>query len=135
MLEFNLYLLRGLPGAGKSTLANSLSEDGSYPVFSVDDYFTDALGVYEFKHLENHIAYKQCEENTEAAMKNRGSKIFVANTFTMDWEIEPYFLLSKKYGYRIFVLTVENYHAGKNMHEISDEQIGKMAEKYKVRLF
>jgi predicted AAA+ superfamily ATPase len=34
-----LILLRGLPGAGKSTLAKLLSENGKYPVFSIDDYF------------------------------------------------------------------------------------------------
>ncbi|EMP07134.1 AAA domain protein [Leptospira interrogans serovar Pyrogenes str. 200701872] len=40
--EKSLILLRGLPGAGKSRLAKLLSENGKYPVFSVDDYFTDS---------------------------------------------------------------------------------------------
>jgi len=30
---------------------------------------------------------------------------------------------------------VENRHGGKNIHEISSDQIQKMAEKYKVKLF
>ncbi|MGE0569277.1 MAG: AAA family ATPase [Bacteroidia bacterium] len=130
----DLILLRGLPGAGKSELAVSLSEDGKYPFYSVDDYFTDESGKYNFKFNENHKAYAQCIENVENSMKKNLHKIIVHNTFTMDWEIEPYFELAKKYDYRVFVLTVENYHNSKNIHQISDEQIQKMATKYKVKL-
>ncbi|MBK9283374.1 MAG: AAA family ATPase [Sphingobacteriaceae bacterium] len=128
-----LILLRGLPGAGKSTLASLLSEK-KYPVLSIDDYFTDENG-YQFEFDKNHLAYKQCLDRTENAMLKQIEKIFVANTFTLDWEIEPYFLLAEKNNYRTHVLTVENYHKSKNIHQINDEQIQKMAVKYKVNLF
>lgn len=132
----NLILLRGLPGSGKTTLADLLSENGNYPVFSVDDYFTcPETGDYEFDYKNNHLAYKQCEENTKLQMMNKTSKIIIHNTFTIDWELEIYFKLAAQFGYKVFVLTVENYHQGKNSHQISDEQIQKMAEKYKVKLF
>ncbi len=130
-----LILLRGLPGAGKTTLTKLLCEEERYPVYSVDDYFESDTGAYVFKFDENHLAYKQCMSNTESAMIRGDKKIFVHNTFTMDWEIEPYVLLAKKHGYALHVLTVENYHNSKNVHDVSDEQIKKMAEKYKVKLF
>ncbi len=132
----SLILLRGLPGSGKSTLATFLSIDGGYPLFSVDDYFTNPqTGEYHFKFDENYLAYKQCEQSTEASMKLDSKKIFVHNTFTLDWEMEPYFKLAKQYDYRIYVLTVENYHNTRNIHDVGDEQIRKMAEKYKIKLF
>jgi predicted kinase len=135
-LTHSLFLLRGLPGSGKTTIAHVLSESGKYPVFSVDDYFTNqTTDTYHFKFDENHLAYKLCESNTEKSMQGNVSKIFIANTFTLDWEIEPYFKLASKYNYKIFVLTVENYHGHKNIHEVSQVQIEKMAEKYKVKLF
>jgi len=131
----SLILLRGLPGSGKTALAHELSENGKHPVFSVDDYFTDKeTGEYNFEFEKNHLAYKQCEENTRKEIQNGTSKIFLDNTFTLEWELEPYFKMASEFKYRIFVLTVENRHSGKNIHQISDEQIKKMAEKYKVIL-
>jgi predicted kinase len=132
----NLFLLRGLPGAGKSALAAVLSEAGKYPVCSVDDYFTDAsTGVYHFKFDENHLAYQSCIDRTETSMRSKCTKIFIANTFTMDWELAPYFKLAAKHNYQLFVMTVEKYHQGVNSHDVSDAQLQRMAEKYKVKLF
>ena len=134
MLTPALILLRGLPGSGKSALAALLSEDGKYPVHCIDDYFTDENGNYRFRFEENHLAYKQCESETLSSLKKGIAKVFVDNTFTIDWEMEPYFKMAAENGYYLFVLTVENRHGSKNIHEISDLQIQKMAEKYKVKL-
>ena len=131
----SLILLRGLPGSGKTTLAKELSENGKYPVFSVDDFFTSSNGNYNFEFEKNHLAYKQCEENTKASMQKAIPKIFIDNVFSLEWELEPYFKLASEFNYEIFVLTVENRHKGHNIHQISDEQIQKMAQKYKVVLY
>lgn len=130
-----LILLRGLPGSGKSTLTKVLSENDKYPILSIDSYFTDpATGKYTFEFEKNHLAYKQCEEQTLKKMQEGSEKIFVDNTFTLEWEMEPYFKLAASYNYRLFVLTVENRHGNGNIHNISREQVEKMAEKYKVKL-
>jgi predicted kinase len=136
MPEKNLILLRGLPGSGKSSLAKILCEDGRYPSFSVDDFFTNKeTGDYHFEFEKNHLAYKACEENTRAAMKNSTKKIFIHNTFTMEWELEPYFKMAGEFNYSVFVVTVEKRHSGKNEHGVTEEQLKKMAEKFKVVLF
>lgn len=127
--------MRGLPGSGKSTLAALLSENGKYPVLSIDSFFTNEKGEYNFDHTQNHLAYKKCEEDTLQNMKKSSEKIFVDNTFTLDWEIEPYFKMASENGYNVFVVTVENYHNNTNKHAISQEQIEKMAAKYKVKLY
>ena len=131
----NLIILRGLPGSGKSSLAKVLSED-RWPVYSIDSYFTDPVtGEYKFQFDKNHLAYKNCESQTEQAMANKIEKIFIDNAFTLEWEIEPYFKLASRYNYTVYVMTVENRHKGKNIHHINEAQIMKMAEKYKVVLF
>ncbi len=134
-LNLSLILLRGLPGSGKSTLANLLSEHGKYPIFSIDQYFTNSFtGEYIFDHSKNHLAYKRCEILTQEAMEAKHPKIFVDNTFTLNWEILPYFKLAATHNYRVFVITVENHHGSSNVHGVTEEQLKKMAAKYQVKL-
>jgi predicted kinase len=131
----SLILLRGLPGSGKSSLAKVLSENDKYPVLSIDNYFTNPVtGNYTFDPYKNHLAYKECESKTEDHLRSATPKVFVDNTFTIEWEIEPYFKLAEKYNYRVYVVTVENRHGSSNIHSISNEQLQKMAAKYKVQL-
>lgn len=131
----HLFLLRGLPGCGKSTVAHLIADDNKNPVFSVDDYFTGPSGHYEFKYNENHKAYEMCEKNVLKAMTEGREKIFVHNTFTHLWEMEPYFKMASEAKYKVHVMTIENYHGSDNIHGISPEQIRKMAEKYPIKLF
>jgi len=132
--KFSLILLRGLPGSGKSTLAKVLSDNGKYPVHSIDSYFTNEKGEYNFEFDKNYLAYKNCEDETRKSLENKCEKVFVDNTFTLSWEMEPYFKLASKFDYALFVTTVENYHGNKNIHNISDEQLEKMASTYKVKI-
>lgn len=131
----DLILLRGLPGSGKSTFALVLSENGRFPIFSVDDYFTDPqTGRYQFIHTENHKAYAQCEAEVANSMMRGMERIVVHNVFSMEWEMAPFFKLAEANGYRVFVMTMENYHQGSNEHGIPEEQMEKMRSKFKVRL-
>jgi len=134
MNERVLILLRGLPGSGKTSFASVISEGGNYPVFEIDDYFTDDQGNYSFRFDENHLAYKQCLANVEAAMHNHCPKIIVANTFTMEWELEPYLSLGKKHNYRTYVTVVENRHGSPNVHSIAEDHIQRMREKFRTIL-
>lgn len=131
-----LILIRGLPGSGKSTLASLLGEHSKYPVFCIDDYFTDhENGQYNFDYKENHIAYKWCEDRCSIAMMEGHAKVIVENVFSLEWEMEPYFKMAGLHGYMVHVLTVENRHGGRNVHQVTDDQISRMASKYHVRLF
>jgi predicted kinase len=134
MDEKTLILVRGLPGSGKTSFAKIISEGGNYPVFEIDDYFTDDQGTYSFRFDENHSAYKQCIEKVEAAMQQHCPKIIVANTFTMEWEIEPYLRLGILYNYKTHVVVMENRHGSSNVHSIPEEQIQRMREKFRTVL-
>ncbi len=131
-----LILIRGLPGSGKSTFARMISEEGRYPVYCIDDYFTDPeTGTYQFDFSKNFKAYDLCQANTEKSMQQNHVKIIVENVFSLDWEMEPYFMLAETYKYLVHVLTIENRHGGENVHDIDMEQIEKMAAKFKLKLF
>jgi predicted kinase len=131
----DLVLLRGLPGSGKTTLATLLAAASGAVFFSIDDYFTDADGTYAFRYQDNHLAYDHCIQRTKAAMAANEPLILVHNTFVYDWEMKPYIDLAETCGYRLHVCTVEKYHGGSNTHEVSEEQITKMATKFMTKLY
>jgi hypothetical protein len=62
------------------------------------------------------------------------SDIVVSNTFTQEWEIEPYFKLAEQYGYKVFTIVVENRHGGINQHGVPDEVLTKMRDRFEFKL-
>lgn len=124
-----LFLLRGLPGSGKSTLAKSLNE----VYFEADQYFM-VDGEYKFDATKLKTAHKWCQLRTEHAMEDECNRIVVSNTFTQDWEMEEYYKLAEKYGYRVHSLIVENRHGGVNEHGVPDEKLEQMRNRFQIKL-
>jgi predicted kinase len=134
-MEKMLYLVRGLPGSGKSTFAKTL---GGIHI-EADQYFVDVEGNYNFDGSKIKLAHEYCRTQTEAWMKTdtdqvNVNKIVVSNTFTQEWEMEPYFELAKKYGYKVFSIIVENRHEGINVHGVPEEKIEQMKNRFKIKL-
>lgn len=124
-----LYIIRGLPGSGKTTLAHTISD----VVFSADDFFM-VDGEYQFDPKRLPDAHAACQARTEAAMQSSEPKIAVANTFAKEWEMKPYFKLAEQYGYQVFSLIVENRHDDKNVHGVPDDVIQKMNNRFQIKL-
>ena len=144
MAKNSLILVRGLPGSGKNTFAEMVAtmlpvEDWTYPVFSADDYFMEmdsALRklIYKFDGAKIKLAHENCRKRTEEVMKMNVAKIFVANTFTQDWEMAAYYDLAKKYNYKIFSVIVENRHHGINIHGVPEEALERMEDRFSIKL-
>jgi hypothetical protein len=66
--------------------------------------------------------------------KRESCSIIVSNTFTQEWEMEPYFELAEKYGYDVFSIIVENRHGGKNIHDCPEEKVQIMRDRFEVQL-
>ena len=133
----NLYLLRGLPGSGKSTLANQFGDTH----FEADMYFINESGEYLFNGADIKKAHQWCQSQVELAMIQNhitdgldSSDIIVSNTFTQEWEMEPYYKLAESYGYRVFSLIVENRHGGENIHGAPADKIQAMKDRFEVKL-
>ena len=127
-----LFLLRGLPGSGKSTLARSLG--GSY--IETDHYF-QYDGKYEFDASKLKEAHAWCQNVVKVRMTNKIAKIAVSNTFTQEWEMQPYYDLAKEYGYRVYSLIIENRHGeseNTNVHNVPKEKIDSMRERFQIKL-
>jgi predicted kinase len=127
----NLILLRGLPGSGKSTLAKSLG--GVH--YEADMYFIRGIdNIYMFDASKLKNAHEWCRTITETAMLNSDEKIVVSNTFTQEWEMEDYFKLAEKYGYKVVSLIVENRHGGQNVHGVPEEKLEQMRNRFQIKL-
>ena len=61
-------------------------------------------------------------------------EIAVSNTFTQEWEMDVYFKLAEKYGYKVFVTIVENRHGGKNQHGVPDDKLELMRNRFEIKL-
>lgn len=124
-----LILFRGLPGSGKSSLAESLCNE----VYSADMFF-EKNGEYLFNPAQLKDAHKWCHAHVEYALDGEISTVGVANTFTQEWEMQPYFDLAKKYGYRISTIIVENRHGSENVHGVPAEKIEQMKNRFEIKL-
>jgi predicted kinase len=133
-----LTLLRGLPGSGKSTFAlNLVGHD--FLVCEADKYFM-VDGEYKFDGSKLKEAHESCRTMVETYMKDSlvndqfYREIAVSNTFTQEWEMQPYFDLAKQYGYMVFSIIVENRHGGENQHGVPAEAIQRMKDRFNVKL-
>lgn len=134
MKEKTLYILRGIPGAGKTTLAKSIGAVH----FEADMYFMVGK-EYKFDVTKLKQAHAWCQDQVRTSMKNSDKtigdlRIAVSNTFTQEWEMEPYVEMAKEYGFKVFTLIVENRHGGVNQHEVPEDKIELMKNRFEVKL-
>lgn len=90
--ETFLYVVRGISGTGKTTLAFSLvaylrSQGRKASVVSADDWFKKYQVPFDKKHLGR--AHRYCQHRTRRLLRE-GHIVFVANTFLRQDEFAPY---------------------------------------------
>jgi predicted kinase len=128
-----IILLRGLPGSGKSSLAKLMSN--ALTGFVESDMYFIQNGEYKFDASKLRQAHAWCQNQVEKWMGPHGlDDIIVSNTFTQEWEMQPYFELAEKYGYVIFSLVVENRHGGKNVHNVPEDKLEQMKNRFELKL-
>lgn len=138
MIPKTLVLLRGLPGSGKSTFANFVWND--YAICEADKFFYDSEGNYLFDASKLKEAHKWCRDEVEIRMKDNEAnpqyypEIVVSNTFTQEWEMDEYFKLAEKYDYMVFTIILENRHGSKNVHNVPDEKLEQMRNRFSIKL-
>eukprot|EP00731_Ephydatia_muelleri_P039144 Em1145g1a len=130
-----MVVVRGLPGSGKTTLAETLV--GSTGVIcSTDDYFM-TRGRYIFDPSKLEHCHEQNRLRVQNALEMGYSPVIVDNTNTTVKEMKPYFKLAKQYGYLVqlkepetgWKFDVEEL-ARRNIHGVSSDTLQKMLQRY-----
>jgi predicted kinase len=134
-----LVLLRGVPGAGKSSFANFVWNSGV--IFEADKFFDTPDGGYKFDATKLKEAHEWCRLGVQTAMEENIQtngqyypEIIVSNTFTREWEMQAYVDLAKEFGYTVVSLIVENRHGGVNQHGVPEEKVQEMRDRFEVKL-
>ena len=123
-----LYIVRGFPGSGKSSLAKKVTE----LVYSADDFFTNKKGEYNFNAKLLGKAHEWCWGKVRDAMFIGAEAVAVANTFTQAWEAEKYYQIAEEYGYSVFVIECQNDFG--NVHDVPQESIDAMKKRWEKDL-
>lgn len=142
MNKRTVYILRGLPGSGKSFLCKQLCEDAEHQklsckVCSADSFFVSSNGSYNWKPSLLGKAHEECRANFADALMKNVDVIIVDNTNTTIKEMKFYveWALNAKYDVQ-FVEPTTSWKfnvaecAKRNIHGVPLEAIQRMLDRY-----
>lgn len=132
-----LILITGLPGSGKSTAAQAYKSrsEGDSVIVEADHYFDTPEG-YQFDPRKLPEAHTWCHDTAQRYL-SKGWTVIVANTFSRQWELDPYVKMAGELGVPVEVYTMPDpgtdVLAARNIHHVPAEVIDRMRARWEVK--
>lgn len=137
-----VIILRGCPGAGKTTFIANLekylgSPFAPFEVVSADHFFVEEkTGNYVFNSHLLGQAHAACKDNFEYFTNMHGKRrplyVVVDNTNTTMKEMQPYIAQAEKTGWDVIIvtfLTPAALAAKRNIHGVPKEKVLEMSDR------
>lgn len=121
-----LLLIRGLPGASKSTLAKTKYVPLGYIHLEADMYF-ERTGKYVFDPSLLGKAHGWCQYETKCNLM-LGNNVVVTNTFTTLKEIKDYITIANLTKAELKVIHAQGNF--KNVHGVPDDKLAAMKARW-----
>lgn len=123
-------VMRGLPGSGKTTLAQSLSRHyGGALIFNADWYHI-VDGKYQYDPAKAGWAHSECLRMFTLAVSSGSEVVIVDNTNTSGLQIAPYVRVAEAFGYEVSIIEMGCSildSIERNTHGVPEETICRMA--------
>jgi len=131
-----LYIMRGLPGSGKSHFAEQLGKDGI--VLSTDDFWYEiGNGKYAFDRDRHGEAHLWNQKRAKEAIEKGISPIVIDNTNVSAYESKPYVETGLENGYSVEIKEPDTPWkfdvkelTKRNSHDVPEEVIQDMLYRY-----
>lgn len=140
-----LYLIRGLPNTGKSSIGYILLElyqaaGRTCAMIETNDFVyhpedvteeQERFGKYIYEQEQNERCHELCLEKSIQAMRDEQVEaVIVCSTFTEHQDLKHYLDAAKEFGRAVFVLGVENLHGKDNGRGVDLNAISKMSDRF-----
>ncbi len=131
-----VYIMRGVSGSGKSTIAREIAQDFDGKIHSTDEYFVDESGQYNFDRTKLGEAHKANFEAFKASLQHELPVVIVDNTNTKRWEFENYTKEAANAGYAVREVTAPTPElddaVARNLHGVPESAIKNMLERFET---
>lgn len=114
-----VLFIRGLPGSGKSTMAQAIADDGSFVHIEADHFF-ELHGPYKFNASLVRAAHAWCLGRMYLTLES-GKSVVVSNTFINKGQLRDYFKVSYACGIRPLVWVADGDFG--SIHGVPAEKI------------
>lgn len=129
-----VYIMRGVPGSGKSTIAQEIVSDFGGAVHSTDDFFVNQQGEYEFDQSKLGKAHQANLDAFAESLDANQPVVIVDNTNIRRWEFAKYIKLANRAGYVVQEVKAPTPEAEeaveRNLHNVPEHAIRRMLNNF-----